>query len=265
MPCEPMKPRSTKFARRSLQVIGVWGGLAAGVAAVLNIHAAPDKRAIVAMGVGLIVIWCVLGGVTMRLLRDRFVRWARRLRIGWRLRFVLLCIAMALLEEAVTTSLTNAAPLLGAVSDAARITKSKNYFEVISGSVVAFIPWFICWAWMLGRYDFKPLEIMLIAGVTGTLAETITFGPQNLAGIGMWTFVYGLMVYLPAHTVPLGREVRRARWWHWIVAVLLPLIFIVPFVIYVIVAAVRKIVSSFSGGGSAEVTDTEPIEQRRHT
>ena len=59
---------------------------------------------------------------------------------------VLLCIAFAMLEEAVTTGLTNMAPLLGGVTDAARITASKNYFVVVfTNSVIVFVPLFICW------------------------------------------------------------------------------------------------------------------------
>lgn len=234
------------LALRLLQILAVWGILAASIVSTLVFarEQDPDKRAIFAMGLSLIVIWCILGGVTMRLMRDRFVQVSQRLTIGWHLRFVLLCIAMAMIEEAVTTSLTNAASLFGAVSETARITSSTNYFKVISGSVVVFIPWFICWAWLLGRYDFRPLEVMLLFGLTGTLAESITFGFQHLAEIGMWVFVYGLMVYLPAYTVPQNRDVRPVQWWHWIVAVFLPLIFVVPLLIFVIATLVRKVACS---------------------
>ena len=82
--------------------------------------------------------------------------------VKWKVRFLALSIGMALLEEAVTTSLTNLAPYYGAVSGAARITVSTNHIEVISNSVLAFIPRFICWAWLLGRYDFNPLKVMLL-------------------------------------------------------------------------------------------------------
>ncbi len=236
-----MKP-GDNVARRLLQILAIWG-MAAAVAVsmvVLVGERDADKRAVVAMGLGLIVIWCALGGLVMRLTRDRFAEWSRRLTIGWPLRFVLLCMAMALLEEAVTTSLTNAAPLLGAATEAARITSSKNYFEVISRSVVAFTPWFICWAWLLKRYDFRPLEVMLLFGLTGTLAESITFGFQHLAEIGMWVFVYGLMVYLPVQTVPGNRNVKPVRWWHWIAAVALPLVFILPLVVFAVAAVIKK-------------------------
>ena len=226
-----------------LRLLAVYGLLAASAVTALVFAGErdPDRRAVVAMGAGLIVVWCFLGGAVMRLARDRFAGWSQRLGAGWRLRFVLLCIAMAMLEEAVTTSLTNAAPLFGAASAAARITRSANYFEVISGSVAVFIPWFVCWAWLLGRYDFRPLEVVLLFGLTGTLAESLAFGYQHVAEIGMWVFVYGLMVYLPVRSVPRMRAARPVRWWHCVMAVVLPLVFIVPFVICVLAACVKRV------------------------
>jgi hypothetical protein len=236
------------IARLVLQILAVYGIIVAGIVGFLNLFADnpdPDRQAIVAMGLSLILIWCVLGGIVMRLIRDRFVVRVRRLKIDWRLVFVLSCILMAMLEEAVTTSLTNAAPLFGAATEAARITISKNYLEVISGSVVAFIPWFFGWAWLLGRYDFHPVEVMLLFGLTGTLAETLTFGWPHIAEVGMWTYVYGLMVYLPAHAVPDNRDVGPARWYHYVVAVLLPLVFIIPLAIWVLVSSAKCAVSLF--------------------
>ena len=224
-----------------LIVIAAWGVLSTTAITVfiLSKDPDPDHRAIIKMGVGLILIWCVLGGLVMWALRDRFVRWATRIPLGWRTRFVLLCIAFAMLEEAVTTGLTNMAPLLGAVTDAARITVSKNYFVVVfTNSVIVFVPLFLCWGWLLSRYDFRPIEVLLLFGLNGTLAETITFGPQNLIQVGMWVFVYGLMAYLPACTVPEERGARPARWWHWLMAVFLPLVFIIPLVLWLIWKAV---------------------------
>jgi hypothetical protein len=175
----------------------------------------------------------------MYVIRDRFVAWARRSPIGWRTRFVLLCIAFALLEEAITTTLTNLAPLFGGVTDAARITASKNYLEVVLlHSVVAFVPMFLCWAWLLSRHDFLPAEVLLLFGLNGTLAETLAFGPQNLLQVGMWVFVYGLMAYLPAATVPEDRGVRSPRWWHWLLAIFLPLVFVIPLAIWLLWRAV---------------------------
>ena len=44
----------------------------------------------------------------------------------------------------------------------------------------------------------------------------------------MWVWVYGLMAYLPACTVPEERAATFARWWHWLMAIFLPLVFIIP-------------------------------------
>ncbi len=222
-----------RFVRIVLTLITAWGvlSISAVTAFILTNEADPDNRAIIKMGVALILIWCLLGGVLMVVLRDRFVAWAPRIPLGWRTRFVLLCIGFAMLEEAVTTSLTNLAPLLGGVTDAARITASKNYFVVVfQHSVIAFVPLFLCWGWLLSRYDFRPSEVLLLFGLNGTLAETLSFGPQNLLQVGMWVWVYGLMVYLPACTVPVDRGARLARWWHWLMAIFLPLVFVVPLV-----------------------------------
>ena len=46
----------------------------------------------------------------------------------------------------------------------------------------------------------NPEQVALAYGI-----ETISFGPQNLVQVGMWVWVYGLMAYLPACTVP-GRK-----------------------------------------------------------
>jgi hypothetical protein len=246
----PVQTTRESLATCLLWILAVWGFLVAAVVAAIHAVAGsadPDARAIVRMGLGLIVIWCLAGGLTMRLARRRFTAWSRRLPLDWRLRFVILCILMALLEEGVTTALTNAGPLLGAATAAARITSSTNYLEVIRGSVLVFIPWFICWAWLLGRYDFRPLEVMLLFGLTGTLAETITYGPSNLAGIGMWVYVYGLMVYLPVQTVPENRSAKPVRWYHAVMAVLLPLVFIFPFVVVVVVRGAKLAVAFFRG------------------
>jgi hypothetical protein len=239
--------RRENVARMILQVLAVCGLLVAGIVGLLNLdNADPDARAIVYMGLSLIAIWCVLGGTVMFIGRRAFVRWVSSISLGWKVRFVLFSTLLALMEEAVTTSLTNAAPLFGAVSSAARITVSTDYFEVISTSVVAFIPWFICWAWLLGRYDFKPAEVMLLVGLTGTIAEATldsVLGINDLVGMGMWVYVYGLMVYLPALTVPNDRDARPARWYLIPMAVFLPLVFVIPFVAYLVFASARGVVT----------------------
>jgi hypothetical protein len=201
-----------------LVVLGIWAGVGCILVTVFFTLAVedPDKRAIVYMGATLVVVWCLIGGVLMRFIRDPFVRLMRRIPLDWRVRFVLLCIVFALLEEAVTTGLTNLAPYFGGVTDAARITASKDYLEVVcKNSVIVFVPSFILWAVILNYFDFAPVEVMLIYGLTGWLMEVQFANWQNWGMVGMWTFVYGLMVWLPACTVPQGRKVWPVHWWYW--------------------------------------------------
>jgi hypothetical protein len=251
--------------RLLLILIATWGvfSTSAVAAFVFSHEANPDNRAILKMGIALILIWCVVGGGVMCWLRDRLVARARRFPLGWRTRFVLLCIAFAMLEEAVTTSLTNLAPWFGGVTDAARITASKDYLEVVlQHSVVAFVPMFVCWGWLLSRYDFRPAEVLLLFGLNGTLAETLSFGPQNLLQVGMWTFVYGLMTYLPACAVPEDRGARPARWWSWLLAVFLPLVFIIPLAIWLVVKLLRLAWNRLRGPGVKPKEASRPDDLR---
>jgi hypothetical protein len=90
---------------------------------------------------------------------------------------------------------------------------------------IIFVPMFVGWAFILSRYPFNPFSVFLLFGLTGTMAET-TFGPQHLLEFGLWIFVYGLMVYLPAYCVPSERPTRSLRWWHYPLAVVVPFLFL---------------------------------------
>jgi hypothetical protein len=132
---------------------------------------------------------------------------------------------LAMIEEVITTSMTNLAPLLGVAAGKAYITASANYLDVICfHSVVMFIPLFVGWTWMLSRYRFSPFAVFLLFGLTGTMAEA-TFGPQHLMEFALWIYVYGLMVYLPAYCIPGERPAREVRWWHYPLAVIVPFLF----------------------------------------
>jgi len=222
-----------------LGALAVW---AAGAYAVVMILAYPhlsdpDQRAVFLMGGLLLLIWCVIGGALMRTFRDRFKALMARVRVRWQVKFFLLFLVGALLEEAVTTSLTNAAPLLGGVTDAARITASKNYLEVVcKHSVVVFVPGFVAWTIVLSLWDFRPSEVMLLWGLMGWLAEWMTFGSHNIGMVGMWVWVYGLMVYLPAHAVPPDRKVWRVRWW----------VYPVPFLVTVVCGILYYVAGSLA-------------------
>jgi hypothetical protein len=75
-----MVPTRRSLVGFLLFAIAAWGVLSTTAITIfiLSNDQDPDLRAIIKMGVGLIVIWCVLGGLVMWAIRDRFVRWARR-------------------------------------------------------------------------------------------------------------------------------------------------------------------------------------------
>ncbi|MCL5097637.1 MAG: hypothetical protein M1608_08935 [Candidatus Omnitrophica bacterium] len=183
------------------------------------------KRAVVGMGCGLILFWILLGGGLMYRFRDVIRRRVLGLRLSWRLTFILFATVLALIEEAITTTMTNLAPWFGVAVGQAYITASANYLDVVAfHSVVLFLPMFIAWAYLLIRYDFSAFEAFLLFGITGTLAESHRL--QDLLGFGLWIFVYGLMVYLPAYSVPQRPRAVAPRWWHYPLAVLLPFLFL---------------------------------------
>ncbi|MEW5938437.1 MAG: hypothetical protein AB1750_02140 [Chloroflexota bacterium] len=189
----------------------------------------PNSRAVAFMGTGLVLLWIVLGGTLMWTLRDRVRATVQRIRLPRSLTFVLFCALLALTEEAVTVSMTNLAPLFGVPVGAAYITASANYLDVVAlHSVVVFVPMFVCWAWLLSRWDFSPAEVFLLFGLTGFLAEASFAGALNLAQAPFWIFVYGLMVWLPAASLSSRAEAKRPRWWVYVAAVLLPFLFAAP-------------------------------------
>lgn len=146
------------------------------------------------------------------------------------MKFVVFCTLLALAEEVVTVSMTNLAPLFGLKVGEAYVTASANYFDVVYfHSVIMFVPLFIGWAWMLKRWDFHPTFVFLLFGLTGSLAE-IGESHQFLT-VGMWVFVYGLMIYFPAYSLPEAetRGARPPRWWWYPVAIFLPLPFVILF------------------------------------
>jgi hypothetical protein len=213
-----------------ITLLGAWLAISTSIVAYIALTAmGPDSRAVVLMGIGLILLWVALGGTLMYVFRNRIRRFVLGIRGNWQVKFVLFATLLALLEEAVTVTMTNLAPLFGVPVGAAYITASANYLDVVAlHSVVVFVPMFIGWAWMLGRWNFSSPLVVLLFGLTGTLAEVSFGGPAQFAQIAMWTYVYGLMVFLPAYCIPAERGACPPRWWHFPVAVLLPVIFAVP-------------------------------------
>ncbi len=191
-------------------------------------------HAVISMGVGLVFIWIIVCGSLMYFLRDRIRPMIQGIPIQWQVRFVVFGTLMAMLEEVVTTSMTNLAPLFGVEVGKAYITASANYLDVIlHHSVIVFIPWFIAWAWILKRYDFSPFWVFLLFGLNGLFAESLTFGWQNLNQFALWIFVYGLMVYLPAYTIPTERGALKPKLQHTILAFVLPFLIGIPWAIAV--------------------------------
>ncbi len=190
----------------------------------------PNDRAVIFMGTGLVLLWIVLGGALMWTMRERIRAFVLRIRLPWKVTFVLFCTLLAMTEEAVTVSMTNLAPLFGVPIGAAYITASTNYFDVIAlHSVVVFVPMFIGWAWMLSRWDFSPAEVFLLFGFTGFLAEAQFSGSFNIAQAPFWIFVYGLMVWLPAYSLRSDREANnKPKWWTYLLAIILPFVFAIP-------------------------------------
>ena len=161
----------------------------------------PVARAMTGMIWGVVLIWVVGAGLLMLRLRDRVKREVAKLRLDRRLVFFLFAAGLSLLEEAVTVGMTNLAPVFGVSIGQAYITASSDYLTVVAfHSVVVFLPMFLVWAFLLSKYSFQPNTVLLMFGLTGLLAETGTFGFQNLIVGGLWILVYGLMVYLPAYS-----------------------------------------------------------------
>ena len=216
-----------RLARWFVILLGCWLLLSTSLVTVA-VWQKPNLRAVLGMGWGLIVLWILAGGSLTFFLRERVRRSLAGIRLDWWLQFVIFATLLALIEEAITTTMTNLAPWFGVKIGEAYITASTNYLDVVAlHSVVMFVGMFVGWALLLWRWRFRPFQVFLLFGITGLLAESLTFGLQHLAEFGLWIFVYGLMVYLPAYCVSPERPARPVRWWHFPLAVVLPL-FCVP-------------------------------------
>jgi hypothetical protein len=131
-PAGPDRRHASWFARALVWLFGVWVVVIALFFLATTLSPSdPITRAITGMALGLFLFWIVLGGALSLLLRGRVRNVLRRFDAHWRIAFVLFAALMALLEEAVTTTMTNAAPLWGAPVGKAYITASANYLEVV--------------------------------------------------------------------------------------------------------------------------------------
>lgn len=187
----------------------------------------PHRRAVIGMAWGLILFWIVACGFVMWWWKELWCQLAAKAPLPWPANFVIGCILLAMLEEAVTTSMTNCAPLFGVKPGEAYITASSNYFDVIlRHSVVVFVPMFIGWAVLLKYWRFSPFEVFLLWGITGTFLEFAYSGYQGVPNFPFWILVYGPMVWLPAHFPASTRAAKPPKWWCYPVAVILPPLFL---------------------------------------
>jgi hypothetical protein len=224
--------KAAYLARNQRRFLGVLlGWLLLSSSAILLISwASPVHRAVISMACGLILFWVVLAGGLMWRFRSQIISCVQSVRLDWRIKFVLFCTLLALTEEAITTTMTNCAPLFGVKIGQAYITASANYFDVIAlHGVSLFVSFFVGWVVLLWRYNFSPFAVFVLFGITGTLVEVLFGGPAHLAEYALWGYVYGLMVWLPACCVPKERGARPPRWWHYPLAVLVPFLFMILF------------------------------------
>lgn len=131
----------------ALKVLAVYG-LAVTSLVTVAVWQTPKDRAIILMAWGVILLWIVGVGLLSLRFRDPVRNFVQRVRLSWPVKLVLFTTIMALIEEAVTTSMTNVAPLLGVKMGEAYITASANYLDVVlCHSVVVFVPTYVAWCY----------------------------------------------------------------------------------------------------------------------
>jgi ABC-type glycerol-3-phosphate transport system permease component len=185
--------RISKYQSVLVKVIGLW--LLASTAFITVVtRQNPRVRASVGMGWGLILIWIVLLGYLMYRFREPIRVAVSGIRLDWRVKFVLFATGLALVEEAITTTMTNLAPLFGVKIGEAYITASTNYLDVIAlHSVMIFVPMFVGWAFILWRYDFSPFAVFLLRNYMGGLPKEV-FESASIDGASHATSFFRLAI-----------------------------------------------------------------------
>ena len=217
-----------RLEKNFILLLGIWVLFSTSVVTVVTMGNA-TARAVIGMAWGLLILWVMVCGGLMYRFREPLRNWMENIRLQWQIKFVILAVALALLEEAIATAMTNLAPLFGVAVGSAYITASTNFFDVIFfHSVINFAGLFVFWALALKWYDLKPFPSFLIFGMTGVFAEASLGGPQAFLEFGFWIFVYGLMLFLPVYTLPPAAErgARPAKFYHYILMIFLPYLFV---------------------------------------
>lgn len=219
------------WSSRLIKFFGVLAGLQLIFAVfIFIVNNEPAFRATIGMAIlGLYILWIIICGMLMKKYRDRIRDFIQKININWKVKFVLFATILALFEEIITTLMTNTAPLYGVTPEIVHITASTNYLDVVlSHSVILFFPMFIIWAFILGRYYISPNAVFILWGLSGWFMEALFRGFGHSLEIGMWVFVYGLMIYLPAYSIPQDRVAGKPGFWMYPLFVLIPLLGVIP-------------------------------------
>lgn len=210
-------------------VLIIWQTLLLGFLALAGVE---DRklRALAGMAGGLSFLWIGGCGLVSLVGRDCIRRVVQRIPLHPGVTFFGFVTLLALIEEALATLMTNCAPLFGVPVGEVYITASADYLDVvIYHSVVVFLGQFATWAWLLSLYAFSPFSVFLLYGLTGFINETLFGGLQPLA-LPQWILIYGLMIYLPGYCYGERSGRLPVRWWHYPMAVGLPIVGSLPLV-----------------------------------
>lgn len=222
---------SRRWGRKVLVALAVVWQLA--ITSLLTLAGMENRElgALAKMLWGVNLLWIGGAGIASIWARDAFKQWGREQPRFLHLKFIAFVTLLALAEEAVTTAMTNCAPLFGVEYGEVYITASGDYLDVVLfHSVIVMIPQFAVWAWLLGRYAISPFAAAVCYGFTGFLNEAVSMGAQPLQ-LPQWLLIYGLMIYLPANLFEDRNQRRRARWWSYPLMVVLPIFASIPFVL----------------------------------
>jgi len=201
--------------------------------AILTSDATNNEKAIIKMAIALNILWVGICGGLMYKYRVGISKFVRAIPINWKVKFFGFSLTLILIEEAITTTLTNLAPLFGGEIGKAFITGSTNYFEVIFfHSAIMFVPFILVWIWLLSRYDFSVGQVFLLFGLLGTIGEAM-LSPYALIS-GFWFFVYGLFVFLPTYSLPQRYNLKRPGIKAYLIAIIVPILISAPMSLIVI-------------------------------
>ena len=227
-------PEDPRLPKLIIMVAYFWSLTFVPLVFFLNLNGDPIVRATLGMVLGLNLIWTVFLGLLMWkyrvALRNKF---HESLSSHLTITFIVLSTLMSMIEEAVTVGMTNtASPIWGVSPNEAHITASTNYWVVISQhSVIVFIPLFITWGLALKKYNFHPVWVYVLFGLTGSVAEIFTFGQTPIIVL-QWINVYGLMVFLPSY-LTYTEDRQKAPELMYILMIFIPLLFTVISIIVV--------------------------------